>query len=121
MKATKKEINEYKKEAMEKYGFEITYLKPNVTKKDLEEMRKSDKKYFKKRVIKSFFKSTWELFPLTWLINLFARLFIAGTVLHYFKSIGSYTIFVEVIMILWICLSFRSLISDFTFRKEKEQ
>jgi hypothetical protein len=69
MKATKKEINEYKKEAKLKYGIETTYIYSGVTKKDLELFRKRNKKHF----IKSRIKSTSKVI-FSSLIDMFANL-----------------------------------------------
>ncbi len=125
MKATKKEINEYKKNAEIKYGMKVNYLSPNLTKEDLKWMKKSDKKHFRKRVVKSFFKSSWDLFPLSWMINLLAKIFIVSAVISYLDSQGSLTIFINIILILWILMPFKGLVMDlyynlkFAFQKDE--
>lgn len=108
MIATKKEINEYIKESKKKYGIEITYMAPNLTKEDLVKMRKNDKK----RNTKSILKSAWDLFPLTWCINIFARIGIASAVIMYLDSQGLLTTAMNIALILWMLMPFKGLVQD---------
>jgi len=65
--------------------------------------------------IKSIGKSAWSLFPLAWIINLFAKIFIVTAVSHYLHSIGSLTIFINIILLLWVFMSFKSMFYDFYY------
>ena len=71
MKATNKEINEYKELCKERYGHEITYLKPNITKSELKLLQKGDVKREIKTTIKSIFRSLVDVCA-----NLFTKLLI---------------------------------------------
>ncbi len=65
--------------------------------------------------VKSILKNIWSLFPLAWIINLLAKIFVVGAVVHYLDSIGSLTILINIILILWVLMSFKSMLYDFYY------
>lgn len=64
---------------------------------------------------KEILQMIWSLLPIAWLITLFSKIFIVFSVLHYLDSIGDLTIFIRVILTLWILMSFKSLLYDFYY------
>ena len=65
--------------------------------------------------VKSILENIWSLFPLAWIINLLAKIFVVLAVVHYLDSIGSLTILINIILILWVLMSFKSMLYDFYY------
>lgn len=112
MKATKKEISEYKKEAKAKYGIETTYIIPGATKKQLNDFRKRNIRYHRKENIKSILKGIWSFLPLRLFITIFARIGIATTAITYLDSQGSLSFFMNIALFLWMIMPLRSFFYD---------
>lgn len=66
----------------------------------------------KKRTAKQILGLIWELFPLAWSINLFARIGIASATISYLDLTGELSIFLNIILIIWMFMPLRALTRD---------
>lgn len=70
---------------------------------------------------KSILKVAYNLFPFQWIITLLSKVFIVGGAMSYLNSIGALTIFIRIILNLWILMSFKSMIETFIWSIKEYQ